>query len=67
MMTMAMGNNDNNVNGNSATGDKIDDDGDGENCIAAATACSHRMPPRQLRNYCLCSSSGSSGGSSSGL
>ncbi len=29
--------------------------------------CRHRMPPRQLRHYCLCSSSGSSGGSSSGL
>jgi hypothetical protein len=29
--------------------------------------CHHRMPPCQLRHYCLCSSSGSSGGSSSGL
>ena len=29
--------------------------------------CRHRMPPRQLCHYCLCSSSGSSGGSSSGL
>jgi hypothetical protein len=34
---------------------------------AAATACRHRMPPRQLRHYCLCSSRGISGGSSSGL
>ena len=33
----------------------------------AATACRHRMPPRQLRHYCLCSSSGISDGSSSGL
>ena len=29
--------------------------------------CRHRMPPCQLRHYCLCSSSGSSGSSSSGL
>ena len=29
--------------------------------------CRHRMPPHQLRHYCLCSSSGSSGSSSSGL